>query len=47
MIANECAAVSNGTSPIETWQKKLTHLRSFFEGMGEKFEWEKKRKSGC
>jgi hypothetical protein len=32
MIANECAAVSNGTSPIETWQKKIRHLRSFLRG---------------
>jgi hypothetical protein len=31
MIANEWAVVSNGTSPIETWQKKR-HLRSFLRG---------------
>lgn len=50
MIAAEWAAISAGTSPIDTWQKKIKHLRRFLRGWAKnlsgKYRKEKERLLG-
>jgi exonuclease III len=47
LVAKEWAAVSNGDSPILTWQKKIRHLRRFLRGWAKnisgKYKKEKER----
>jgi hypothetical protein len=32
MVSKEWNSISHGRSPMETWQKKIRHLRSFLRG---------------
>jgi mannosylglycoprotein endo-beta-mannosidase len=47
MVANEWAAVAQGASPIQTWQKKIRHLRRYLRGWAKnlsgKYKTEKQR----
>ena len=47
MVAAEWAAVPSGNSPIDTWQKKIRHLRRYFRGWAKnlsgKYKLEKER----
>jgi hypothetical protein len=48
MVTNEWCSVTNDPTPIESWQKKIRHLRKFLQdGPGMQVGIIKKKRSGC
>jgi hypothetical protein len=48
MVTNEWRSITNGPTPIESWQKQIWHLRKFLWGWARNASGEyKKEKGGC
>jgi hypothetical protein len=43
MVKNECRSIHNEPTPIETWQKKIRHLRQFLRGWAHNISGELKK----
>jgi hypothetical protein len=47
MVKNEWRSVYNESSPIESWQKKIRHLRQFLRGWARNISGEYKKEKEC